>query len=159
MFGCVARTLTISTAPLLETLSQGERERVMANPAEIFSFAPYGRTHPDDVHETELCMPYDAARARRTACMDVEAVGYLNLYLGAVGKGPARRTIRSRAHRLLAAATCGPNFRDLATLGVGKIEVSHRCGNAWCLNPRHLRVLRTSHNKIDLDRFRPAAPV
>jgi hypothetical protein len=117
---------------------------------------------------TPLCMPYDPELVRATPGMHVMPEGYLKVTLGmqtipSLHPPPPNRykPVCELAHRLVAGATHGANWHTRLQLAFNpstRFEVSHTCGNAWCLCGAHMRVVQGGGrgvNTITMPWFKP----
>lgn len=158
LFDVMATKLYAYRSEYMDTLPEIERRDVSKCPRKLFSYQPRGCAYEGQVGLTDLCIPYDHALVGRGTGFIPNNDGYLTINLGTY-KAPwgVARSAKDYAHRLLAAAILGPDFSQQPHIpnGAGKLEVSHLCGNAWCLSPHHLRVVETKHNRILFGHLRP----
>ena len=143
------------------TLSPQDRAVVAAAPHRLFQFVPVGR-HRRGALPSPLCMPLNPLSVGYGTGLFHNDDGYLYVHLGYVPAGPGqvKRVVKEYAHRLLYGATQGGDWRAVLGLApnapVTRWEVSHMCGNAWCLNPSHLVAVTTPReNVITMAHLRP----
>jgi hypothetical protein len=153
--------LTLWAMELVDTLTPSQEAQVRACPRLLFSYQPAvplaarGTAHADPV-----CSPFFPSKLRPGFHRASGEKGYLRVTLGTVlGHEGKRKPVHEYAHRLVAAATLGADWHTLLgrpTRATHRFEVSHMCGNAWCLCPTHLKVVdHPLDNTIELPHLRP----
>jgi hypothetical protein len=149
---------SLGSLDLLHTLSPAQAHEVSLRPRLLFSYQPAGAFTRGSVLQTPVCCPYFPSR-----CLNgfmPTAKGYLRVYLGTMGPEGGRFPVYEYAHRLVAAAALGADWHALLGRPRGgtrpRFEVSHICGNPWCLCPSHLKVVdKPRDNVIELPHLRP----
>ena len=157
-------SLTLASKELLHTLTPTQQTEVANTPRLLFSYQPAALLTRGSAHPSPVCSPFSPARvaAMPGFLPTPPPKEYLRVYLGTMGPRGAVVGAYEYAHRLVAAATLGADWH--AALGIHpppppgrtRFEVSHICGNAWCLCPSHLKVVDNfRHNVIELPHLRP----
>lgn len=153
LFDTMGKALITCDDALLGGLPQGMQATIAAGAHHMFSLSPLGRVVAGTPPTTCLCMPYHPGRVGKGTGMTINPDGYLVVYIGScTDEHGHRHVLQEYAHRLVAAGSQGGDWRIILNLAPNqqapKFEVSHTCGNAWCLNPAHLRVVATPKDNV-----------